>query len=82
MFGVPITLLIKRNQTYNTMIGSTLSLFIYGLCMYSFMLLSYDMLSRSSPTVVSKVEYTPNPEVWSNFHPRDILLVQGDFSLP
>ena len=64
LYGVPINLLIKRKETYNSILGSLVSLFLIGLTAYSFISMVIDMFERKSPNIIQKIEFTPNPEVF------------------
>jgi hypothetical protein len=62
-FGVSVSLLQKKRERYNTILGGILSLAILSLTLVSFITMLNDLFSRSSANIVSKVEWTAHPEV-------------------
>jgi hypothetical protein len=59
IFGIPVSLTVKRHPTYNSAVGGTLSLFVLGILAYSLSEMLKNMYSRSQPKILTKVEYNP-----------------------
>jgi hypothetical protein len=56
LFGVPVSLLMKKKQSYHTVYGFIISLFIFTITFMSFTSLLIDMVALSNPTVLSSIK--------------------------
>jgi hypothetical protein len=62
-FGQEIRLKLNRKEKHTTLLGVTITIFIYIFLLYTFINLLVEMFSRQNPNVVQNVQHTKEPEV-------------------
>jgi uncharacterized integral membrane protein len=63
IYGEPVMLSFKKHERFSTPLGIVLSFAIMGAVFVLFLSLTYDMISHSNPSLVSKIEANLDPEV-------------------
>lgn len=61
IFGNPVVLKVKDQPTYNSLLGALISIGIYIFSYYSFLSMVFELYNRTSPNIVTRIEYTPHP---------------------
>ena len=61
LYGVPITLLVKKEAMHKTSMGAFITLSIAIICLILFIYSTIDLANRTNPTVVSSDVLTPTP---------------------
>jgi hypothetical protein len=67
IFGSPVVLKVRNQPSYNSLLGAFFSIGIYAFSYYSFISMVIELYNRESPNIVTRIDYTPHPEVIVNY---------------